>query len=49
MPHLLAALDQGTTSTRCILFDRAGTIVSQAQQEHAQIYPPTRLGRTQRH
>ena len=39
MPHLLAALDQGTTSTRCILFDRAGTIVAQVQQEHAQIYP----------
>ncbi len=39
MPHLLAALDQGTTSTRCILFDRAGSIVAQARQEHAQIYP----------
>lgn len=38
MPYI-AAIDQGTTSTRCIVFDRNGTIVSQAQKEHAQIYP----------
>jgi glycerol kinase len=39
MPHYIAALDQGTTSTRCIIFDHAGQIVSRAQKEHAQIYP----------
>jgi len=35
----IAALDQGTTSTRFIVFDRRGEIVSVAQKEHAQIYP----------
>ncbi|MGN6326821.1 glycerol kinase GlpK [Pseudolysinimonas sp.] len=35
----IAAIDQGTTSTRCIVFDAAGSIVSVAQQEHAQIFP----------
>jgi glycerol kinase len=35
----IAAIDQGTTSTRCIVFDRNGTIISQAQKEHTQIYP----------
>jgi glycerol kinase len=35
----IASIDQGTTSTRCILFDRAGEILSSAQEEHAQIYP----------
>jgi glycerol kinase len=35
----LGAIDQGTTSTRFILFDRAGRIISLAQREHAQIYP----------
>ncbi len=33
------ALDQGTTSSRCILFDKAGNIVSMAQKEFEQIYP----------
>ena len=37
--NYLAAIDQGTTSTRCIVFDRQGNIVSQAQKEHRQIYP----------
>ena len=37
--ELIGALDQGTTSTRFILFDRAGAIVASAQKEHAQIYP----------
>ena len=36
--HVLA-LDQGTTSSRAILFDRSGTILSVAQQEFRQIYP----------
>ncbi len=39
MPHYVAAIDQGTTSTRCIVFDRQGQIISQAQKEHQQIYP----------
>ncbi|GAB2795039.1 glycerol kinase GlpK [Rhabdobacter roseus] len=39
MAKYVAAIDQGTTSTRCIFFDRTGTIVSVAQKEHAQIYP----------
>jgi glycerol kinase len=34
----IAAIDQGTTSTRCILFDRAGA-VAMAQKEHKQIFP----------
>lgn len=33
------ALDQGTTSSRCILFDRQGNIRSMAQKEFTQIYP----------
>ncbi len=39
MAKYVAAVDQGTTSTRCILFDRAGRVVSVAQKEHEQIYP----------
>jgi glycerol kinase len=39
MSKYVAAIDQGTTSTRCILFDRQGTIVSVGQKEHEQIYP----------
>jgi glycerol kinase len=35
----VAAIDQGTTSTRCILFDHSGWAVSVAQKEHAQIFP----------
>ncbi|MEV4812303.1 glycerol kinase GlpK [Micromonospora avicenniae] len=35
----VAAIDQGTTSSRCIVFDRAGEIVSVAQREHRQILP----------
>jgi glycerol kinase len=34
-----AALDQGTTSTRCMIFDHGGRVVSVAQKEHEQIYP----------
>ena len=33
------ALDQGTTSSRCILFNKQGTIESVAQKEFTQIYP----------
>jgi len=35
----VAAIDQGTTSTRCMLFDRVGRVVSFAQMEHRQILP----------
>ncbi len=38
MPAYLGALDQGTTSTRFIVFDRGGRVVAQAQEEHEQIY-----------
>lgn len=37
----IMALDQGTTSSRCILFDKAGKIISMAQKEFGQIYPKT--------
>src|ERR671938_865516 len=39
MPKYAAAIDQGTTSTRCMVFDHAGRVVSVAQKEHEQIYP----------
>jgi glycerol kinase len=39
LPDYLLAIDQGTTSTRAILFDPALTPVARAQQEIAQIYP----------
>lgn len=39
MPKYIMALDQGTTSSRCILFDKKGNICSIAQREFAQIYP----------
>ena len=35
----VAAIDQGTTSTRFIVFDRLGQIICRNQQEHQQIYP----------
>ena len=39
MEPIVAALDQGTTSSRAILFNRAGEIVSRAQHPFRQIYP----------
>jgi len=39
MSKLIAAIDQGTTSTRCILFDSSGKIIAQDQKEHRQIFP----------
>lgn len=39
MNQYIMALDQGTTSSRTILFDRKGTIVAQANQEFEQIFP----------
>ncbi|MFG2308401.1 glycerol kinase GlpK [Streptomyces sp. NPDC048566] len=35
----VAAIDQGTTSSRCIIFDRGGAIVAVDQREHRQILP----------
>jgi glycerol kinase len=35
----VAAIDQGTTSTRCMIFDKEGNPVSSSQMEHEQIYP----------
>lgn len=39
MVKYVMALDQGTTSSRCILFDKTGKICSMAQKEFTQIYP----------
>lgn len=39
MGKYVMAMDQGTTSSRCILFDKAGNICSLAQKEFAQYYP----------
>lgn len=39
MKNYIMALDQGTTSSRCILFDKSGNICSMAQKEFTQIYP----------
>lgn len=39
MKQYMMALDQGTTSSRCILFDKGGNICSMAQKEFTQIYP----------
>ncbi len=39
MTQYVGAIDQGTTSSRFIVFDKTGNIVSVAQKEHKQIYP----------
>lgn len=39
MNQFIAAIDQGTTSSRCIIFDHDGRIVSVAQKEHRQFFP----------
>ena len=39
MTRYIAAIDQGTTSSRCIIFDRSGTIAAVDQREHRQIFP----------
>jgi glycerol kinase len=39
MANYVGAIDQGTTSTRFIVFDRSGRVASVAQKEHEQIYP----------
>lgn len=39
MNDLVGAIDQGTTSTRFMIFDRSGSVVAADQQEHSQIFP----------
>ena len=39
MPHALVALDQGTSSTRCLIFAPDGAMLGAAQREHRQIFP----------
>ena len=39
MTKYVGAVDQGTTSTRFMIFDHAGKVVGVDQKEHAQIYP----------
>jgi len=39
MQKYILAIDQGTTSTRCIIFDKSGSIIASDQKEHTQIYP----------
>jgi glycerol kinase len=38
VPKYIAAIDQGTTSTRCILFDNSAKVIAFDQKEHTQIY-----------
>ena len=45
MTKYVGALDQGTTSTRFMIFDHAGGVVGIHQKEHEQIYPEAGLGR----
>ncbi len=44
MTQYVLALDQGTTSSRAILFDRAGAVVEVAQREFTQIFPAGKPG-----
>jgi glycerol kinase len=39
MTQFVAAIDQGTTSTRCMLFDRSGSVAAADQMEHRQVLP----------
>ncbi|MEV6607567.1 glycerol kinase GlpK [Kutzneria sp. NPDC051319] len=39
MSSYVAAIDQGTTSTRCMIFDHSGRVVAVDQKEHRQIFP----------
>jgi glycerol kinase len=57
MSRFIGAIDQGTTSTRFIVFDRDGTPLAQASREHAQLFPqpgwvehdPAEIWRNTRH
>ena len=46
MEQYILALDQGTTSSRAILFDRRGQIASVGQYDFPQIYPQAGWGTT---
>ncbi len=39
MKKVVIAIDQGTTSTRAMLFDHSGNVIGKAQKEHQQYYP----------
>ena len=39
MKQYIMAIDQGTTSSRCVLYNKKGAMVSMAQKEFTQIYP----------
>jgi glycerol kinase len=39
MSKYIAAIDQGTTSTRFMVFDHGGNVIALHQKEHQQIYP----------
>lgn len=39
MPDFIAAIDQGTTSSRCLIFNHDGSVLASAQREHRQICP----------
>lgn len=39
MAKYVAAIDQGTTSTRCMIFDHSGRVIAADQREHEQIFP----------
>jgi len=39
LSRYVAAIDQGTSSSRCLLFDRDGAVVGAAQREHRQLHP----------
>ena len=39
MAHYIIAIDQGTTSSRAIIFDKKGSIIATGQKEHEQILP----------
>ena len=39
MKQYVVALDQGTTSSRCIIFDKGQHVIGMAQKEYTQFYP----------
>ena len=45
IPPLIGSIDQGTSSTRFLLFTQQGRIAASAQMEHTQIFPPEHVGR----
>jgi hypothetical protein len=44
MSHYVGALDQGTSSTRFVVFDQAGRPIAIDQREHRQVYPEPSTG-----